>query len=399
MFYLVIFIGLLVISQFEILGMKFSAKNKWQLFVCSIFILVAGLRYETGVDWRGYQDYYNQIPSMDMAIIRNNTQDIFVTLDVGYALLNSFLKMLGGGLQTIFFIISFAISTLLLINVKSYSKYVLIGFILYYSYFFFVFDMSGIRQGLALQIFIFSLRYIGERKFGKYVAMIALASSIHWSALLLVPLYFILNFKASKIFSLIFIIIGTIIFSFQIKMISGPLNWIAEHIQYFPLLQDKIVAHTSNEVLSNPRQWDLYSIYNYVRCLIIIILCNKYDIKLAKNIKYYNIFYNLLLLQFFSLFYLYEFTVISERIRFYFLFSEIILVPNLIFCFRYLFEREITFIIFSAIAFLNSYPYLLGFKSTVSYTPYQNYLIYQLFDIHSDGDARLDEHMRTHDYQ
>ena len=99
-----------------------------------IFITIAGLRYETGVDWRAYQDYLNSIPAFDVAILENKLGDVFISLDLGFALLNSIVKMFGGGLQTIFFIVSVLSTVLLIRNLRYYCNYVLTGLFIYYSF-------------------------------------------------------------------------------------------------------------------------------------------------------------------------------------------------------------------------------------------------------------------------
>lgn len=80
-----------------------------------MFVLIAGLRYETGVDWRAYQYTFDNMPALDQAFYTKNLSEVFFSLDLGYALLNSVIKMLGGGIQTLFFVVSLA-STILLIK-------------------------------------------------------------------------------------------------------------------------------------------------------------------------------------------------------------------------------------------------------------------------------------------
>ena len=337
------------------------------------------------------------MPALDTAFSENRLDEIFETLDIGYYLFNSVVKMVGGGIQVVFFCMSLVSTFLLIKNLRYYSNYVLTGLLVYYCFYFFVFDLSGIRQCLALQIFLFSLKYIGQKKFWIFSLIILCAVSIHWSSALLLPLYFVLRKEISVKMTVSLFVISVAIFTFQIKWLGALLGDFLLQLNFASKLAEKVDAYTTNEIFSITRGWDLYAVFNFVRITTIVFFSIKFKDVLGEKIKYFTIFYNLILIELFTYFCLYEFTEISERLRFYFFISEIFLIANIIFCFKAFVYRQVFFSAFLLILFLNSYPFFLNSASTIAYHPYQNYWVYKILDLRSDGEDRLEEHRRTHE--
>lgn len=391
MIYLYIYIIISIIAWFEIKGLL--PKNKIFLyFVLSIFVFIAGFRYETGVDWAGYSDYYDETVALDEAFNKDNFKHIFVTLDVGYALLNSIVKMFNGGIQVIFFVVSLLSSILLWKNLKRYTVYVITGMLIYYSFYFFIFDMSGLRQGLAIQIIIFAFQYLEKRNFSKYLLYILLATSIHWSAFILILIYFINPYKKIKFHSYIFFI-SLFVFILNIKFIETLIPNLNSLIKGNVLLSYKLDAYTNNQNYAQERGWNLMTIFVLLRVTTIYFLCKIYG-----NIedKKFNFFFNLFIIQVIIYFGLYELIEISERLRFYFAFSEIILLLMILKQTNKYYLKDILYVFIVVITFVNGMPYFLHFKGTIAYHPYQNYLIYKIMDYKSTGNYRLQQHKDFH---
>lgn len=395
--YLLIFLLLLFFSFLEISNVSNKILIVLRGIIIFLFIFVAGLRYETGVDWLAYEYYFDEITPLNEAFNFNNFGDIFLTLDVGYSLLNSIVKMFGWNIQVIFFVVSLISIILLIKNLKYYSNHVLTSLLIYYPFFFFTFDMSGLRQGLAIQIVLFSIKYIQTKEFNKFLFFILLATSIHWTAIVLLPLYFFANLKINFKFTIFVILISTIIFTFKIKWLGIVLGDLMNQLNTFTMLSDKLTAYTTNEIFAQERGWDLFSFYNFVRITLILIFIKLYEDKISKDTPCFNILYNFVLFELICAFCLYEFFEISERLRFYFTIAEVILLTKVVFVFRNHIFRIFVLLLLSIGIFLNAYPFLLQFPSTIAYHPYQNYIIYNLFDLRSDGYSRLQEHKASHE--
>lgn len=396
MIYLIIFILLAVFSWFEI---KHIFTNKqWiyaQNFLIILLFLIAGLRYETGVDWAGYQYYYDKIAPFDEAFNSDNFKGVFLTLDLGYALFNSIVKMFGGGIQVIFFIVSAVSFRLLLLNLRFYTKYVITGLLVYYCFYFFVLDMSGLRQGIAVQLVLYALQYLLNGKSKKnFIWYVVLAGSIHWSAFILLLLYFLPKYKTIK-YSSIIIFSCLFLFIFNIKIVELLIPNIQMLLKWNTLLIGKLDAYTSHKTFSKAREIDPLTLFAIVRILIIYGLFVLYKSKL-ESFKYINFVFNLFLLEIICYFGLYELNEISERLRYYFMFSEIILLSMIFSVLRHYFFKDMMYLFVVFIAMFNSAPFILEFPSTVAYHPYQNYIIYKVLNKKSTGEQRLQQHIDTH---
>ena len=384
-----------VFAAIEIVGFPRRRYDKLHVVAGTIIVLIAGFKYETGVDWLAYQAIFENTSSLSDAFIMNDYSQVFLSMDFGYCLLNSTIKMFGGSIQTVFFLVSLSSTILLIKNLRYYTDYVLTGVLIYYAFFFFIFDMSGIRQGLAIQLFLYSVRYISQNKFKKFFLWLFLAVSIHWSAILLIVIYFFANKKVSSKSGNVFFIISLLLFTLQIKLLTPFFEWLIPSLGGYVMLLSKVDAYTTNEVFALSRTWDLYSIYTFIRISLLLFICTKYRDELESKSEYFNLFYNLLLLQIFVFFVLFEFVEISERTRFYFLISEVIICSVFISISRMSIKLPIL-IACSFIVFLNSYPFMLSFPSAVAYNPYQNYIVHIVFDTESDGESRLLKHKEIH---
>ena len=75
-----------------------------------------------------------------------------------------------------------------------YSKNVWLSIILFQNLYFFYLNMNFLRQALAISISLFAWPFLKERKFWKFLAIVIAASLFHTTALILIPLYFLVRF-------------------------------------------------------------------------------------------------------------------------------------------------------------------------------------------------------------
>lgn len=147
------------------------------IFVCSVVI---GLRYNVGVDFLNYEYIY--------------THQYFDEVENGYALLNKVLYSLGLSSSSIFILVAFLQLFFFAKGVESLSpKYLPFAFFFYFATLYFFLSLNVLRQTLTFSIFVFSIRFIVNKQLIKYILTILLASTIHKSALTLLPFYFIIN--------------------------------------------------------------------------------------------------------------------------------------------------------------------------------------------------------------
>lgn len=149
-----------------------------------VFAIVAGLRYNVGVDHLVYLQFYE-----DMAKQGWITRE---TLELGFLFIMKVFTELN--LHFFFFFAFLAAVQLFFVYYAFRNKKYLLPYIGLFIMLgpFFLNWMNGIRQCLAMCIFVFLVEFIEKRKLIPYTIGILVAFSLHKSAIMLFPLYFIL---------------------------------------------------------------------------------------------------------------------------------------------------------------------------------------------------------------
>ena len=194
----VIIVGLLAMlcAYLESIGkLKYGLKIAF-----GIITVFAAIRYDFGNDYMGYLDGFNRYKNYHGSLF-----DIEALIemqghgDYGWVFLNLIASPIG------FF--NFVILLSILENwiiydfVKTYVPkkwYAMAIFIFVFNPNLMVLGCSMMRQWLAICIFVFSFRFIRDRKPILYFIFIFIAISIHGSARILLPFYFITYLKGNS---------------------------------------------------------------------------------------------------------------------------------------------------------------------------------------------------------
>lgn len=182
----------------KIKNFKNNDKKILLVLLSLLFALVFGLRYNVGVDYLSYLEQYNT------GYIDNDiSSDEF-----GFRWLNSLLHFINMPYPVAF--ISYAFIQFYFI-VKGLRDKELLPFVIifYFLTTYIFFSFNGIRQSMAFSIIFFSLQFIKEKKIIKYILWIVIAALFHKSAIIFLPLYFILDkeYFSNRIIQLILLII------------------------------------------------------------------------------------------------------------------------------------------------------------------------------------------------
>jgi transmembrane protein EpsG len=186
-------------------------KNKISFLVLQIILICfvswfAGFRDGLGQDYINYDSWLNR------------GSDYF-PISIFYEPLYSIFAIIVSKtfFSSVFFFFSMASITNYL-TIKYFYKFD------YAYYIIFIYLLSGfysgsfnlVRQVCATAIFLYSTKYIEVKIFYKYVLAIFIASSIHLSAIFLLPFYFIASINLSKL-SYLFILIFTFLVGWLLK--------------------------------------------------------------------------------------------------------------------------------------------------------------------------------------
>ncbi|MBP3557010.1 MAG: EpsG family protein [Thermoguttaceae bacterium] len=170
---------------------------------CSMATLCALRGVRIGYDTSNYIYMYYNTRSytlgdvIDSYINPDNFDNVDDAKDIVYKLINNAFASIFQDHRPFFFfcaLIGFAGPSWLIYR---YSNNVVVSFLLFMALGGFMFNFTGIRQGMALGITAFSYKYLLERRFKNFIFIVLAASLFHKSALCFAPVYF-LNVNLSK---------------------------------------------------------------------------------------------------------------------------------------------------------------------------------------------------------
>ncbi len=189
MYFLGIAFFLLVLSY--VYDVWHYRKNKaiWEIIALAILILFAGLKYHLGGDNYSYLHYfYDEYPSLDAY----TWKDFGVGKDPLYALLNSFVRDLGGRFYMVQLIHASILNILLFNYIKRHSRYVFTCLFFYFITCFFHYNAEILRASLSIVICLFGNDCIKQNKWLNGYLLYGIALFFHAQTLLmfLLPVLF-----------------------------------------------------------------------------------------------------------------------------------------------------------------------------------------------------------------
>ena len=175
-------------STFDIEQYKGYKPNKLYIFfLIATLVIVSGLRSNIG-DTYAYKHSYS--------INKYTWEAIDYSGDFGFNIIQLLLQKISSDPQLLIFSTALITNILIIITLIKYSKMIELAIFVYITSGMFTTSMNGIRQYLAAAFVFIGTNYIVKGDFKKYFLLILLASTIHKSALVLIPIYFIARREA-----------------------------------------------------------------------------------------------------------------------------------------------------------------------------------------------------------
>lgn len=249
-----------------------------------IMSFIVGFRFKVGVDWEGYKEYFEHIASDP------NLQFTDQTFELGYFYLNKIISATGLSYEWMFFTVAFISWYFFFKSISQNLLPILILFIFLDEFFFW--GMNGVRQFMAISIWVYSIQYIINKKFLNYILLIILASMFHVSVIILLPLYFIPYIKINKkglwlSLYLISLILGTT--NFFISFVESIINFMGSKIAIIGLYLYYI--ETNMLVVDNEILTGFGFIFKITLNLLILILSNKVTKAYPNTTIYFILFF------------------------------------------------------------------------------------------------------------
>lgn len=218
-------------------------------------IFTSGFRYGSGSDFFVYWGIYKDAPNIILSEAN----------DVGFIFICKLLNNISKNPQIMFLVTSIIINMLIVNTLRKKSDEYELSIFLYITTFIYYSTFNGVRQWLAASIIFASTEYLLERKTIKYIAMVLVATLIHASAIIMIPVYFIVN---NKTFSLRNLLITTI-------FIMAVFAYIPFVNILFSFLRDTQYAHYFDIMIEAERGVNIIRILVYLAPVSIALMLYK----------------------------------------------------------------------------------------------------------------------------
>jgi len=198
-------------------------------------IIWAGFRPRFA-DTGAYMSMYKKVPA-SLGSLPSYVASI--SKDKGFAALTALIRAFVGSNVHIYFLVLAIIQGLLLLHFfRKYSEDFVFALFLfvastdYYSWMF-----NGIRQFVAVTICLASTGFVLKKKFAPAIILILLAATMHASALLMIPVIFIVQGKAWNFRTVLFILLSVVIV-FYVGRFTNLLDTLLSDTQYKSVVSD-----------------------------------------------------------------------------------------------------------------------------------------------------------------
>lgn len=322
--YIFIFMSLFVMS-FPLLQKTIVIENKTIIgeikksYFIFLFFYFFGLRGFLQTDFIAYYKYFKDVPLLWEGVTDFLYIGQYKDWEKGFLLYTIFIKSLCNNyffFQAISFLIDFM---LLYFFIRYYtSNYFVLSFVFFLLFSGPEIEINLLRNSKCIALFLFSLRYLIQKKYLKYILINLLGLSFHTSAIIYICIGFFLKIKIPKKFLCLCFIIGVVGFVLQISYMSFVLEFLGN------LLPGRLGVLIRFYLQANKASISI-SIGFIERAFSFIFLISNYHY--FYNNKDKRVIANSLVIYLCSFFYGYEIPIIYQRIGALFAFSYWIFYP------------------------------------------------------------------------
>lgn len=289
-----------------------KSQNVFLVISSIILALFTGLRDKyTGADTSNYGSTFLRFKNLDFSYAISEKTGRF---ESGYKAYMWLIRRITDNVNLYFTITAILVAICVGYFIYKNSKNPFMSMILYYTVGAFTFQMTGLRQSLAMAILLLSVEFIKEKKLIRFIILVWLASLFHQSALCFLIAYPIANLKINfKNFVLYF---GVSVFMLVYN------NWVSDFLSNLFGYEGKFeIGEAVNDVMGGATVIGML--------VLTLALCGIFYKRLTEQDAHNKIFFNLTMLS--LIIYVLRYVIrIFERVSFYYQFAFIILLPNAI---------------------------------------------------------------------
>lgn len=305
-----VIVYLILFFCFSILAIAREKKN--QKFVFVVFLLltiVATFRPDTMHDYFEYQKYFLGI--------ENERLEIGFKFIIG--LLNTEVN------DTIFFFALFAILSIgfRLWFIQKYASFFFLSIVVYLANVYILHDMIQIRAAIASAALLWSTIYIYQRKFGRFICVVLLATLFHYSSLAILPLY-VLNIHKTKWMYFILPL------SYVCYILGIRVGMLIQHIP-IDFIQNLYDMYSYSAIFEK-EEVNVFNLLHLMRCIFFYFILFRSTMIVKKN-AYTILYLKIYVLSLTALVLLSDIPVFAFRISELFQVIEIVLLPLIAYAF------------------------------------------------------------------
>lgn len=181
---MIVFTSFLALYMPNIYNKKTEFVKVAKIFVFLPPFFILAFRYGVGVDY-----FHTYVPIFKTLSLGYNYEGV----EIGYILLNKFILIFTDNYYWLFIITAFIFCYFIFKAIFEQSKYIGISTYIFLTGGLYFYSMNVVRQTICFAIFLYALKYIRQKNFKKYFIYIIIASFMHKTALIYLPLYFLLD--------------------------------------------------------------------------------------------------------------------------------------------------------------------------------------------------------------
>ena len=351
MFYL----SLIYLIAFLFLGEKIP--KKYRFVTATIpFLFIIFLRFGVGADYFAYGEIYYRMDPSNL----NNSLKIFPDVELLYRWLNLFARFFGVPYHLFVGILSSVLMFITLKWLEAFDDNFELSVLLYFTMFFFVWNLSAMRQGISIAVLLY-LFFNSKKEYSITVKLIAsiVMFFVHASSIIVFVLYIISSLKWTKK-TLLIALVASIFMNFL------PISTLAAYLENIPYL-NKILYYI------DPVHLSIFSFSALMRFFFFGIVFIHYDdLTRESNLSYKLI--NFTLLSFISYFFLMFSSLLASRVSVYGYILMVVIIPAILATYP---SQKVKRVLFASVFAFSLFSFYKELSAMVDQTEYK-YSMHQL---------------------
>lgn len=353
MLYLILFVILFSFSLIELQGKKIHVS--WHYVMPLVLIFFTAARMDTGTDYASYLKLWTEVEPLTDLIPK---QFKYAELEAGFVFLMGLLKQMTTSAPLFWAYCATIIFIPFCWGLKKLPiPYYFVALLGYLMTFYIPYTFNGIRQAIAMSVFVACVPFILQRKTITVILLTALATSVHLSGLLILLAYIVQFYRWNL---LPVMILGTLVALLVSQL--NMLNYVLfEVLGISKVYVVKFTAHTSLFKLAT-------------RALLLLLFFGFYQ----QADETYRKIFTMYLLGFFIYVALAENNMLATRFNMFFRILELLMLPLLLVNISQLKKRIMVFCLFLI-------PYAYSFISSAMHPDNQYHFIFAMNELNITG--------------